>query len=296
MDILLTGGTGQVGIELQRQKWPEGVVLHAPTRCELDLLDPNSIRRILDSRQWSAVINSGAYTAVDRAEVDVETAWRVNALAPAVLTRASAEAQIPIIQVSTDYVFDGTKDGYYVEDDPVRPINVYGASKQGGEQAVRTANPHHAIIRTSWVVSPHGSNFLKTMLRLAGEREEVAVVADQRGCPTFSPDLAAALKAVTLALLSNPGLSGTYHFANEGEASWADLARAIFAISGERGGPFARVRETTTAEFPTPAKRPRNSRLHTGKIKALLSAQPRPWTEALKSPNSLPWFDGERPS
>lgn len=283
MDILLTGGAGQVGIELQRQAWGDGVTVHAPGRDALDLADAASVERVLALRAWGAVVSSGAYTAVDKAESDVAAAWRVNALAPAILAAGTARAGIPIVQISTDYVFAGDKPGFYVEDDPVAPLGVYGASKEGGEQAVRTANPRHAIIRTAWVVGPHRANFLKTMLRLAGDRDEVAVVSDQHGCPTFAGDLAAAVATVTRALIARPDApAGTYHFVNAGEATWSGFASAIFAASAARGGPSARVRPITTAEYPTPARRPGNSRLATGKIEAAYGIRPRPWQDALE--------------
>jgi dTDP-4-dehydrorhamnose reductase len=285
MNILITGGAGQVGIELQRQAWPERFRLHVPSRAILDLSDTDLIERVLAGTQWDAVISSGAYTAVDKAETEVLEAWRVNALAPALIAKRTSELGIPLVHVSTDYVFSGEKAGYYEEADPVGPIGVYGASKEGGEQAVRTGNPRHAIVRTAWVVSPHRANFLKTMLRLSGEgREEIKVVADQRGCPTFAGDLAAALMRVTLALVERPDrLSGTYHFVNEGEASWADFAATIFEASARRGGPSARVREITTAEYPTPARRPANSRLATKRIREAFGVEPRPWPVALEA-------------
>ncbi|MDB5510839.1 MAG: rfbD [Enterovirga sp.] len=282
MRILVTGGTGQVGIELQALDWGEGTVLDAPGRDTLDLADAASIERVLSARSYDAVISSGAYTAVDKAESEVAEAWRVNALAPAVLAAGAARAGIPIVHLSTDYVFAGTKSGAYLEDDPVAPINVYGASKEGGEQAVRSANPRHAIVRTAWVVSPHGKNFVKTMLRVGADRDELTVVADQRGCPTFAADLAAAIRGVTQDLVRKPGApTGTYHFVNAGEAAWSDFATAIFAGSARRGGPSARVRPITTAEYPTPARRPGNSRLSTAKIERDFGIRPRPWQEAL---------------
>ena len=282
MDVLLTGGAGQIGTELLRQPWPHGVILHAPDRGALDLANPASITEVLESRRWSAIISSGAYTAVDRAEADVEIAWRVNALAPAVMAYHANRAGIPIVHVSTDYVFDGTKDGFYDEGDPVAPINVYGASKEGGEQAIRTARKQHAIVRTAWVVSSHRENFLKTMLRLARERHEVAIVADQRGCPTFAGDVAAALMLVTVKLVEDPALSGTYHFVNAGEASWSEFAEAVFAASADLNGPTARVRGISTADYPTPAIRPANSRLATSAIQETFGIVPRPWSIPLR--------------
>ncbi|WP_375460354.1 dTDP-4-dehydrorhamnose reductase [uncultured Enterovirga sp.] len=282
MDILLTGGTGQVGISLQQLGWPDGIRLHAPARSELDLGDPASVQRAVDARPWSAIISSGAYTAVDKAESEVGQAWAANALAPAILAHGAARAGIPIVHVSTDYVFAGTKDGFYREDDPVGPVGIYGASKEGGEQAVRTANPRHAIVRTAWVVSPHRANFLRTMLRLAADRDELRVVADQFGCPTFAGDLANALQNMVLRLARDETApTGTYHFVNAGEASWADFAAAIFEASARRGGPSCRVVPITTADYPTPARRPANSRLATDRIRADFGIEPRPWQAAL---------------
>lgn len=269
MDILLTGGSGQVGIEILRQSWPEGVKLHAPARADLDLGDPASVARMMASRRWDAVISSGAYTAVDKAETDVAAAWVANAVAPAILAKAASEVGAPIVHISTDYVFPGDKPEPYREDDPVGPIGVYGASKEGGEQAVRTGNPRHVILRTAWVVSTHRANFLKTMLRLGAEREELRVVADQRGCPTFAADLAAAVRTVTLRLAGDESApTGTFHFVNAGEASWAEFAAAIMESAKARGAKGAKVVPITTAEFPTPARRPANSRLVTGRLRA----------------------------
>lgn len=282
MDILVTGGTGQLGHELAAAAWPDGAQVHAPARSELDLADPASIRRVLAGRPWSAIVSSGAYTAVDKAESDVEAAWAANALAPAILARGAAEAGIPIVHVSTDYVFAGDKPEPYREDDPVGPLGVYGASKQGGEGAVRTANPRHAILRTGWLVSAHRVNFLKTMLRLAGDRDEVRVVDDQRGCPTFASDLAAALVTVTRRLIADRDApTGTFHYVCDGEVSWAGFATAIFAASARAGGPSARVVPIPTAEYPTPARRPANSRLSTEKIRVAYGIVPPSWRDSL---------------
>jgi dTDP-4-dehydrorhamnose reductase len=282
MDILITGGSGQVGTELGGLTWPEGVTVFAPGRAELDLADPASVAAMMASRPWAAVISSGAYTAVDKAETEVRDAWLVNAVAPAIIAQAAKSAGIPIVHVSTDYVFDGSKDGFYSEADPVAPLGIYGASKEGGEQAVRTGNPRHAIVRTAWVVSRHRSNFIKTMLRFGAERDEMRVVGDQRGCPTFAGDLAAALQTIVLRMIADEAAPrGTYHFVNAGEASWAEFASAIFAASGRHGGKQPKVTTITTAEYPTPARRPANSRLATSKLTADYGITPRPWTEAL---------------
>lgn len=282
IDVLLTGGSGQVGTEVIHLA-PAGVNIVAPGRDQLDISDPASIAAMVASRPWAAVINSAAHTAVDRAESEILAAWKVNALAPAALAQATAEAGIPLIQVSTDYVFDGSKDGFYVESDPVAPVSVYGASKEGGEQAVRTGNPRHVILRTAWVVSPHGSNFIKTMLRLAQTRPELRVVDDQRGCPTSATDIAQALLTITRRLTDDPQAPvGTYHFVNSGEATWCGLAHAVFEIAAEHGRPAPTVEGITTADYPTPARRPANSRLDVGKLTRDYAIAPRPWQEAVK--------------
>jgi len=282
-DVLLTGGSGQVGIEILRQA-PATMNVVAPRRGELDLGDPDAILALVASRPWAAVINCGAYTAVDRAQSDVVEAWRANALGPAALAQASAAAQIPLIHVSTDYVFDGSKPGFYAEADPVAPLGVYGGSKEAGEQAVRTAAPRHVILRTAWVVSPHGSNFIKTMLRLAETRPEIRVVDDQRGCPTSAADIAATLLKITGRMIANPQTAprGTYHFVNDGEASWCELARAVFEMAAARGYPTPGVEAITTAEYPTPARRPANSRLSVAKLRADYGIEPRPWRAAVE--------------
>lgn len=280
MDILVTGGAGQVGIELQRLGTDE-VRFVAPSREELNLGRPESISRVVADRPWAAVINVAAYTAVDRAEAEVAHAWSANALGPAVLAAETGRAGIPLVQVSTDYVFSGEKIGAYEEDDPVGPLGVYGGSKLGGEIAVRTGNPRHAIVRTSWVVSSHRANFVKTMLRLASERPVLRVVDDQHGCPTSAADLAAALHAVAVGLVRDPETAGTYHFANAGATTWFRFAREIMAQSQARGGPYAEVEAITTADFPTPARRPRNSQLSSANIERAFGIVPRRWEFAL---------------
>ena len=281
-EILVTGGSGQVGGALVRLGAPEGFRFVAPPRAEMDLADPASIAVFFASRPWAGVINAGAYTAVDRAEADVEAAWRINALAPACLARATALAGIPILQVSTDYVFPGDLDRPYREDDPIGPLGVYGASKEGGEQAVRTGNPRHAIVRTSWVVSAHGANFIKTMLRLGAERELLRVVADQHGAPTAAEDLAGVLALMAQRMIVDPDAPvGTFHFANAGATTWAGFAAEIFRLSAARGGPSTRVEPIATADYPTPSRRPGNSRLDLQRIREIQGVHPRPWEKAI---------------
>jgi dTDP-4-dehydrorhamnose reductase len=280
--VLVTGANGQLGTELQRLAWPEGWEPVALGRDALDLSDTAAIARSVASRPWAAVINAGAYTAVDKAESDVVAAWTVNALAPAALAAACAEAGIPLVQVSTDYVFAGNKDGAWEVDDPVAPLGVYGASKLGGELAVRTSGARHSIVRTAWVVSALGNNFVKTMLRVAGSRDSLTVVDDQRGSPTGAADLAQALAAIAMRLADDEQApSGTFHFSNAGAVTWAGFAAEIFRQSALRGGPSAEVIPITTAEYPTPARRPANSLLSHDATHAAYGIEPRSWQAAL---------------
>lgn len=271
--ILVTGGSGQVGRALTRLAASRGLELVTPTRAELDLSDPNSIARAVEARSWKAVINCAAYTAVDKAESEPDAAFAANAEGPSRFAEATAARGIRLLHVSTDYVFDGSKQGPYAEDDPVAPLGVYGASKEAGERGVRAANPNHVVLRTAWVVSPWGSNFVKTMLRVGRERGHLRVVDDQRGCPTSALDIAETL----LALVAAPEVRGTYHFVNAGEASWYELACFVF----DRNGLTVTVDPITTADYPTPARRPANSRLDTARIRAALGISPRPWQEAV---------------
>ena len=281
-DVLVTGANGQLGTELRRVVWPEGWQVTAIDVADLDLTDPAAIAAKVAERPWAAVINGGAYTAVDQAERDAVAAWQVNALAPAAFGAACATAGIPLVQVSTDYVFAGDKTGAWLPDDPTGPLGVYGASKLGGELAVRTSGARHAIVRTAWVVSAHGNNFVKTMLRLAAERDVIRVVADQQGSPTAAADLAAVLATIAVRLADDPAApGGTVHFSNAGATTWADFARAIFAQSIARGGPNARVEGIATSDYPTPARRPANSLLDHSAIRAAYGIEPRPWQAAL---------------
>ncbi len=280
--ILVTGGAGQVGLELLRAAWPDGVALHTPSRAELDLTSEASIRAAFEATPFAAVINSAAWTAVDKAESEVAAAFAANAIGPALLADVTRARGVPLIQVSTDYVFDGDKPGPYAEDDCVGPIGIYGASKLAGEMAVRLGNPRSVVLRTAWVLSAHRANFLKTMLRLAADRPALRVVDDQRGCPTSAHDIAEALRTITLRMIADPQApSGVYHFVNSGEASWADLAREIFRLSRAHGGVHAEVEGIPSSEYPTPARRPRNSRLLTNRIAKDYAIHPRPWTEAV---------------
>ena len=280
--LLITGGAGQVGTSLRQLAWPSDVKAWFPSRAEVDLANQESLNAIFADQPIAAVINCAAFTAVDRCESEPAIAWQVNAYGPAALAAATAARAIPLIHVSTDYVFDGMKISPYVEDDAVGPLCVYGASKELGEQSVRSLNPRHAIVRTSWVVSPYRSNFVKTMLRLAAERDLVRVVDDQIGAPTHADDLAQALATIALRLINDPqAATGTFHFANAGIVSWHGVAEEIFRLGAEAGHKVPRLEAITTAQYPLPARRPANSLLPTAKIKREYAITPRAWQDGL---------------
>ncbi len=280
--VLVTGANGQLGTELSRAAWPADWEVVAIDQADLDLTDTAAIVAKVAERPWAAVINGAAYTAVDKAESDQVTAWAVNALAPAAFGQACAGASIPLVQVSTDYVFPGDQDGAWEPSDPVAPLGVYGASKLGGELAVRMSGARHAIVRTAWVVSAHGHNFVKTMLRVGAERGHVRVVDDQHGSPTAAADLAATLVTIATRLADDQQApTGTFHFSNTEPTTWAGFAAEIFAQSAAKGGPSASVEGIPTSAYPTPARRPANSLLSHSAITAAYGIVPRPWQTAL---------------
>ncbi|MFB9048178.1 dTDP-4-dehydrorhamnose reductase [Sphingobium indicum] len=264
MRIAVTGKTGQVVTSLIERGAAAGYEVIALGRPELDLADPALVARALEAAAPDVIVSAAAYTAVDKAESESDLAYAVNGAGAGAVAHAARALGVPLVHVSTDYVFDGTLDRPYVESDPTGPTGVYGASKLAGEQAVLAAHGNNsAVLRVAWVYSPFGANFVKTMLRLAGDRDEVSVVADQLGNPTSALEIADAILLVATNLVadSNPALRGIFHMTASGEASWADFAEAIFAASDKKGGATAQVKRITTADYPTPATRPANSRL-----------------------------------
>lgn len=256
-----------------------GVEIVFAARPELDLGQPDTILRAIVDAQPDVVISAAAYTAVDQAEVEPELAFAVNATGAGEVARAAASVGAPVIHLSTDYVFDGTANRPYREDDPTGPQGVYGASKLAGEQEIARQNPQHVILRTAWVYSPFGKNFVRTMLRLAAGRGEVSVVADQIGNPTSASDIADVILLASNRLTHGRAndISGIYHMAGTGEASWADLAEYVFERSAALGGPSAAVRRISTGEYPTRARRPANSRLDTSKLDRVLGYRAPQW-------------------
>ncbi|WP_442682400.1 dTDP-4-dehydrorhamnose reductase [Stenotrophomonas sp. JC08] len=289
MTVLVFGGNGQVGQELLRALAPLGKVV-ATTRsgrlpdgntCEVaDFSRPESLVLLLDRLQPAIVVNSAAYTAVDRAEQDVEAAFAVNAQAPDVIARWCAAHGVPMVHYSTDYVFNGEGVVPYREEDATAPLGVYGTSKRDGEEAVRAAGGRHLIFRTAWVYASHGANFLRTMLRVGAERDELRVVADQIGTPTP----AALIADVTAQALQHPGqLSGTWHLTASGQTSWHGFAEAIF-VEAVAAGVLAKaptVQAITSAEYPTPAKRPAWSVLDNRKLQRDFGIVLPTWQEGL---------------
>lgn len=288
MKILLTGKNGQLGFELQRALAPLGELV-AVGQAECDLADAAALRALVRDVAPDVIVNPAAYTAVDKAETDQQKAFAVNAEAPRVLGEEAQRLGALVIHYSTDYVFDGSKNGAYVENDAADPQSVYGRSKFDGERALAGATSRHLILRTSWVVGAHGGNFAKTMLRLAGERERLAVVADQYGAPT-SAALLADVTAHVLRQFRRDGAKdfpyGTYHLAASGETTWYDYARFVIGEAIAAGKPIKvsldNVAPLTTEQYPTPAKRPANSRLNTARFRDAFGLRLPPWQDGVR--------------
>lgn len=282
--LLIVGCRGQVGSCLCVQAEGLGWRVAAVDRNELDITDPEAVLKLVTEWQPRVIINAAAHTAVDKAETDREASYAVNRDGPAYLAAAAVRVGAILLHISTDYVFAGDQDGLYSESDPVAPQGVYGASKLAGEVAVSAACPQHLILRTAWVFGEQGNNFVKTMLRLGAQREEMGVVADQFGGPTYAADIAAALLEMARQALV-PGFKGwgLYHFSGEPHVSWFEFAQAIFAQAAHQGvlPKVPHVRPITTADYPTPARRPANSRLDCRKIQHVFGIQPSHWQQAL---------------
>jgi len=278
MRVLVTGSQGQLGKSLVQHASQHEVI--AVDRHHLDITDADAVMsRVIDCKP-DVVINAAAYTAVDKAEANRAAAFAVNRDGPLHLAQACNHLDIPLIHVSTDYVFDGCKQGAYVESDPVSPLGVYGESKLAGEEAVRRICSKHLILRTSWVFSAHGNNFVKTMLRLGAEREEMAVVADQFGKPTSASELARMILGV---LPDMEGHWGTYHLAQPDVTTWHGFASAIFEEAQKQGAELKihRLKAITTADYPTPAQRPENSELNCSKFESTFGFKILVWRESL---------------
>jgi dTDP-4-dehydrorhamnose reductase len=279
--ILIFGAGGQLGRELQRGAAAKAVAYRALSHAEVDIADKEAVSRALDQTRPALVVNAAAYTKVDLAEQQCEAARLGNEIGPGVVAAACAARQTPLIHISTDYVFDGAKAGAYVESDAIAPLGVYGRTKAAGEAAVRAAARRHVILRTSWVYGEFGNNFLKTMLRLAKERDELRVVADQRGCPTSTRDIAEAILRIAprFAAGDDAQLYGLYHFAGAGATSWHGFATRIIDAQAQVTGRRPKVVAIATADYPTPARRPANSVLDCGLFQRTFGFGARAWSE-----------------
>ena len=271
--LYVIGGDGQIARALREAASADpAIVFGYGARPDVDLLKPESIQRAIADFRPDIVVNPAAYTAVDKAESEPDLAYALNRDGARAVAIAAANLDVPVIHFSTDYVFDGKKSGSYVETDSVDPQGIYGRSKLAGELAVADANPKHIVLRTAWVYAPFGGNFVRTMLRLAAERDRLRVVDDQIGCPTYAPDIAAAVLSIARQVTTSgwqPAFAGVTHVAGPDALSWCAFAQQIVALGAERGGRVVPVDPITTADYPTPAARPANSRLSTDRLSSV---------------------------
>jgi dTDP-4-dehydrorhamnose reductase len=284
MRICVTGVHGQVAAALAALGPAHGVEVLRLGRPDFDLAHPPGVGTLLARLAPDVVVNAAAYTAVDQAERESALAMAVNGTGPGILAEACAGLGLPILQLSTDFVFDGAKATPYREDDPTGPLGVYGLTKRAGEIAVAAANPRHVILRTAWVHAAEGQNFVCTMLRLANTHAMIPVVADQIGCPTYAADLAEAVLGIARQIRHAPAGDprfGVFHVAGGGETSRAEFAAAIFASAARAGRPVAEVRPVATADYPTPAARPANSRLDCSRLNAIYGLALPHWRDGL---------------
>ena len=278
--LLVFGAAGQVGRELIALARTRGIEAVGLSRAEVDIRDAAAVDAAVAAATPRLVVNCAAFTAVDKAESEAELAFAVNRDAAAAIAKAAAARDLPVLHISTDYVFDGSKEDAYVEEDPIAPLGVYGRSKAEGEAAVADANHRHVVLRTAWVYGRYGANFLKTMLRLAGERDRLRVVADQRGCPTATADIAEAILAVDAALKAGMmETTGVFHFAGTGATTWHGFAQEIVAAQSEATAKYPPVEPINTADYPTPARRPANSELSSEKFAAAFGYRAADWRE-----------------
>jgi dTDP-4-dehydrorhamnose reductase len=284
MRIAVIGRQGQVAQALLERGVAAGLRIVPVGRPETDLAQPDNLLATLQAATPDAIVNAAAYTAVDRAEAEPDVARKVNDGGAGAVAHAAAALRVPLVHLSTDYVFDGRMGRAYREDDITAPINVYGDSKLAGERSVAGAHADSTILRLSWIYSPFGQNFVRTMLRLGAGRDEIAVVADQLGSPTNALDIADGILAVTRNLLDRPhdlALRGIFHMAAGGDTNWAEFARQIFTHSAALGGPSARVRDIASSAYPTAAARPLNSRLDKSKLQNIHGVSLSPWPRSL---------------
>ncbi|MCZ4073369.1 dTDP-4-dehydrorhamnose reductase [Agrobacterium sp. LMR679] len=284
MRLAVTGKNGQVVSALQALASDELEIV-ALGRPELDLAQPETVLKALRNVKPDVVVSAAAYTAVDKAESEQDVAFAVNRDGARAVAKAASDIGIPVIHLSTDYVFDGTKTTAYVENDPTGPTSVYGRSKLEGERAVSEATDNYVVLRTAWVYSEYGNNFVKTMLRLSENRDEINVVADQFGCPTSANDIATAVVTIARKLVedSSAPLRGVFHLSGTGETNWANFAKQIFALSAENGGKSIVVNDITTAQYPTPARRPANSRLDCSKLEEVYGIKLPSWQTSTRA-------------
>jgi len=279
LPILVIGAEGQLARALGRLKYIDGHRIVCRGRPDADVTDPSALQRLFSACAPAVVVNAAGYTAVDGAQREAASAFAVNAEGAERLARLCRDRQIPFVHVSTDYVFDGTGQTPYRETDPTAPLGVYGASKAAGEASIRRVHPRHVILRTAWLYSRDGHNFLNTMLRLDAERAEISVVDDQRGSPTWTGDVAAAIATILRRLLTNPteDLWGTYHLTSRGETTWLGFAAEIFRLNAAAAQRTPRLKAITTQAFAAPAPRPAYSVLDTRKIEAAFGISLPPW-------------------
>jgi len=280
--ILLFGGNGQLGRELTALAQRRDVPLSSLTRAEADIADPIAVARAIDNIRPNLVVNAAAYTNVDMAECQIELAQHCNAVGPSILAELCSRHRIALLHISTDYVFDGRQSTPYRESDPIAPINVYGLSKAAGECAIRDRLSAHVILRTSWLYGAYGHNILKTILKLARERNQLRFVSDQRGCPTSTKDLAEAILCVAQQLTAGKNVWGTYHFTGTGVATWYDFAQYLVSVQAPVTGRCPDICPIASCDFPSAARRPLNSVLDSSLFTSTFGMRAKPWRTQVK--------------